>query len=116
MLAMMLAGMFVTAYVFVAALGLGSWEATIVTYPTAALLVMAAGMSIPMAVWMLARRMGSRNTAEMTAAMVLPVLPFCALVWLRVTQEPMCGAYCALSAVAMLGLMLFRRDIYSMHM
>jgi hypothetical protein len=33
---------------------------------------MAAGMTIPMAAWMLYRGMGRKNTAEMAAAMVLP--------------------------------------------
>jgi hypothetical protein len=80
----------------------------------ASLLVIAAGMSVPMAAWMLHRGMGRRNSAEMAAAMVIPVIPFLCLVWFDVTKSAQCGLYCAVSIVAMLGLMLYRRDEYSM--
>jgi hypothetical protein len=93
--------------------GLSSWQDATAAYPTASLLVMAVGMSVPMAGWMLLRGMGTRNTAEMVAVMVLPVVPFCVLVWLG--SEALCGLYCLVTVVAMIALMRFRRDAYTMH-
>ena len=52
----------------------------------------------------------------MAAAMVLPAVPFLCLVWFHVTNSAQCGAYCAVTIVAMLGLMFYRRDVYSMPM
>ena len=43
--------------------------------------------------WMLLRGMGWRNSCEMAAAMVLPVISF---VWLNITESAQCGAYCGL--------------------
>jgi hypothetical protein len=77
-------------------------------------LVMAAGMSLPMAAWMRFRGMGWRNAAAMTAAMVVPVFPFLCLVWFHVTKGALCGVYCALTVVAMFALMRYRREVYSM--
>ena len=48
--------------------------------------------------------------------MVLPVVPFLCLVWFDVTASAWCGAYCAMTIVAMLVLMRYRRSIYSMAM
>jgi hypothetical protein len=84
-------------------------------YPTQALLAMAAGMTIPMVAWMLYRGMGRRNSYEMAAAMVIPVIPFLCLVWFDVTESAQCGGYCALTIVAMLVLMHYRREQYSNH-
>jgi hypothetical protein len=58
--------------------------------------------------------MGWKNTYEMTAAMIAPVIPFLCLVWFDVTQSALCGAYCAVTLVAMLALMRYRRREYSM--
>lgn len=85
-------------------------------YPTQALLAMAFGMTVPMVAWMLFRGMGRRNAHEMALAMVLPVIPFLCLVWFNVTESAQCGAYCALTVVAMLALMRYRRSEYSMQM
>ena len=85
-------------------------------YPTQALLAMATGMTIPMVAWMLYRGMGRKNAYEMAAAMVLPVLPFLCLVWFHVTKSAQCGGYCAATILAMLALMAYRRDLYSMRM
>ena len=109
----MAAGMIAAGAIFVSVVGLKSWDQVIVQYPAQALLAMAGGMAIPMAAWMLWRRMGRRNSAEMAAAMVLPVLPFLCLVWSGVTKSAWCGPYCVLTVVAMLGLMFYRRDQYS---
>lgn len=115
MLAVMIAGMIASAAVLLTILGM-TWEEATVEHPTASLLVIAAGMSGPMTAWMLHRGMGRRNSAEMAAAMVLPVIPFLGLVWFDVTKSAQCGAYCVISIVVMLGLMAYRRAEYSSEM
>lgn len=115
MLGAMAVGMLATCAIFLSVVGLKTWEEVTVEYPNQALLAMAAGMTIPMVAWMLHRRMGRRNTLEMAAAMVLPVVPFLCLVWFDVTRSAQCGAYCAVTVVAMLALMAGRRSEYSMH-
>ena len=94
MLAAMAVGMIATGAIFLSAVGLKTWDQVTLQYPTQALLAMAAGMTIPMVAWMLFRGMGRRNSAEMAAAMVLPVVPFLWLVWFHVTNSAQCGAYC----------------------
>ena len=68
-------------------------------------------MSVPMAAWMVYRGMGWRNSSEMAAAMVVPVIPFLCLVWFNVTKSAQCGGYCLIVIAAMLGLMLYRRAV-----
>lgn len=116
MLAAMAVGMIATGAVFLSIVGLKTWDRVTVQYPTQALLAMAAGMTIPMVAWMLFRGMGRRNAYEMAATTVLPVVPFLCLVWSGVTNSAQCGGYCAVMIAAMLGLMLYRRDEYSMTM
>jgi len=113
MLAVMMVGMIAGAAIFLTIVGM-TWEEATTLHPMASLLVIAAGMSVPMAAWMLHRGMGRRNSAEMAAVMVIPVIPFLCLVWFDVTKSAQCGAYCVVTIVAMLGLMLYRRDEYSM--
>lgn len=113
MLAAMAIGMIVTGAIFLVVTGATTWEQVTVDYPTQALLAMAAGMTVPMAAWMLYRGMGWRNTGEMAAAMVLPVIPFLCLVWFDVTKSAQCGAYCIVTIAAMLAVMRFRRSVYS---
>jgi hypothetical protein len=113
MLAAMAVGMLATGAIFLSIVGLKTWDEVTIQYPTQALLAMAAGMSIPMAAWMLVRGMGRRNAYEMAAAMVLPVIPFLCLVWFGVTKSAQCGGYCAATIVAMLALMRYRRGSYS---
>ena len=115
MLAVMIAGMVGSAAIFLTVVQ-KDWEEATASYPVASLLVIAAGMTVPMAAWMLYRGMGWRNTSEMAAAMVLPVVPFLLLVWFDVTKSAQCGAYCLVAIAAMLGLMLHRRAEYSMEM
>jgi cytochrome bd-type quinol oxidase subunit 2 len=116
MLGAMVVGMIATGAIFLSIVGLKTWDQVTIQYPTQALVAMAGGMSIPMVAWMLYRGMGRRNTFEMAAAMVLPVLPFLCLVWFGVTKSAQCGGYCALTIVAMLVLMGYRRSQYSMPM
>ncbi len=113
MLAVMMAGMIVSAAVFLSVVGLKTWEEVTTQYATQSLLVMAVGMTVPMVAWMLHRGMGRRNSYEMAAVMVIPVIPFLCLVWFDVTKSAQCGGYCAATIVAMLALMLFRRSVYA---
>jgi hypothetical protein len=113
MFGIMMAGMVASAAVFLTIVHL-TWDEATVRYPTTSLLVIAAGMSVPMAAWMLYRGLGRGNTIEMAAVMVVPVIPFLCLVWLNITTSALCGPYCIIAIVAMLGLMLYRRDEYAM--
>jgi hypothetical protein len=114
MLAAMMVGMIATGAIFLSIVGLKTWDEVTNQYPTQALMAMAVGMSIPMVVWMLTRGMGWKNSYEMAAAMVLPVIPFLCLVWLGITDTAWCGAYCVVTVVAMLALMRYRRSQYAM--
>jgi hypothetical protein len=116
MLAVMMVGMVVSGAVLLSVVGLKTWEEVTTQYGAQALLVMAVGMTVPMAVWMLYRGMGWKNTYEMAAVMVIPVIPFLCLVWFDVTKSAQCGPYCATTIVAMLALMFYRRRDYSTSM
>jgi hypothetical protein len=115
MLGAMVVGMIVTGAIFVSIVGVKSWDEVTIQYPTQALLAMAVGMTLPMVLWMRYRGMSWRNSAEMAAAMVLPVFPFLCLVWFGVTESAQCGAYCAVMVVAMYALMRYRRVQYANH-
>jgi hypothetical protein len=115
MFAVMVAGMIAAAAIFLTIVGM-NWDEARAQHPVASLLVIATGMSVPMTAWMLYRKMGWRNSLEMAAAMVVPVLPFLCLVWFNVTKAAQCGPYCVISLAAMLGLMTYRRREYSMEM
>jgi hypothetical protein len=116
MLGIMVAGMIVTSVIFLAVVGLKTWDEITFVYPTQALLAMAFGMTVPMLGWMLYRGMGWKNSYEMALAMVLPMVPFLCLVWFNVTESAQCAAYCAVTVFAMLALMRYRRSEYSMQM
>ena len=115
MLAAMAVGMVATGAIFLSIVGLKTWDQVLTQYPTAALLAMAFGMTIPMAAWMTHRRMSRRNTYEMSAAMLLGAVPFLCLVWSGATKSAQCGGYCLLTIAAMLGLMWYRREDYAGH-
>ena len=115
MLGAMVVGMIATGAIFVSVVGVKSWDEVTIQYPTQALLAMAVGMTLPMVLWMRYRGMSWRNSAEMAAAMVLPVIPFLCLVWFGVTESAQCGAYCAVMVVAMYALMRYRRAEYAHH-
>ena len=114
MLGSMVVGMFLGTTMFVATVDV-SWDGALVRYPVQALVVMAVSMTVPMVAWMLYRRHGLRRTAEMAAAMILPVVPFVCLVAFDVTEGAACGLYCLATLPAMLGVMLYRRSEYSLH-
>jgi hypothetical protein len=116
MLAVMMVGMIVSAAVLLTVVGLKTWDEVTTQYGAQALLVMAVGMTVPMVAWMLYRGMGRKNSYEMAAVMVVPVIPFLCLVWLGITKSALCGPYCAVTILAMLALMFYRRSEYSSSM
>ncbi len=116
MLAAMTVGMVATIAIFLSVVGLSTWDEVTSQYPTQALLAMAVGMTVPMVAWMQYRGMGWKNSSEMAAAMVLPVIPFLCFVWFGITESAMCGLYCIVTIAAMLALMRFRWSEYSMQM
>jgi hypothetical protein len=110
LLAMML-GMFAGGALFVAATGISAEDA-IENHSVAWVSVMAFSMTAPMVAWMRHRHHPWNVCFEMTAAMVAPAIPLCAL-RMDVISGGICGAYCGLSLAAMLGVMVYRRDYYS---
>ena len=49
----------------------------------------------------------------MVVAMVAPAIPLCALRIADVISGGICGAYCGLSLVVMVGVMVYRREYYT---
>lgn len=113
MLGVMAVGMIASGAVLLSFVGLKTWDEVTTQYGTQALVVMAVGMTVPMAAWMLWRGMGWKNSYEMAAVMVIPVIPFLCLFWFDVTRSAQCGAYCAVTILGMLALMYYRRREYS---
>jgi hypothetical protein len=113
----MLIGMIVAIRLFTSAAGALvepiTWQDALVVYPAQALSVMSIGMTLPMIAWMRHRRFTWRLTYEMAAAMLLPAVPLICLALLGFIQGAQCGLHCMAAAVAMLGLMLYRRADYS---
>jgi hypothetical protein len=117
MLAAMGVGMAVGMRVHVAIAGLSSTGQAYRLYPAQSVSAMALSMALPMAGWMLLRGHGGRNSAEMTAAMLVPAIPFVVLCSLHVLMGGTSASiYMVVSTVAMIGLMVYRRDVYSMPM
>lgn len=112
MMAIMMVGMIAGAAALLTVVGLKTWDEVTTQYGTQALVVMAFGMTVPKVAWMLHRGMGWKNSYEMAAAMVIPVIPFLCLVWFGVTKSALCGPYCAVTILAMLALMFYRRQEY----
>jgi hypothetical protein len=115
MIVAMAIGMVVGLAVFLTAIGM-TFDEALVRRPTAILIVVAVSMTVPMIAWMRHRGHGWRSCSEMTAAMLVPVIPFLCLVWFDVTPSAQCGGYCALSVAAMLALMFYRRSEYGMQL
>jgi O-antigen/teichoic acid export membrane protein len=112
MLGAMAIGMFAGAAIFLSIVQL-TWEEALIQYPVQSLLVMAVSMTVPMVAWMRHTRHDRERTAEMAAAMVLPVIPFICLVAFDVTKGASCSLYCVTTVLAMLGVMYYRRSDYS---
>jgi hypothetical protein len=113
MFAVMVVGMIAAVAIFLTIVQV-TWGEALVQNPVQSLLVVAAGMTVPMAAWMRLRGHGWRSSAEMAAAMLLPVIPFLCLVWFNVTKSAQCGGYCIATIAAMLALMFYRRSEYTM--
>jgi hypothetical protein len=117
MFAAMWIGMAAGKPVFLAITGLSSAGQAYRLYPAQSVLSMAISMTLPMVAWMLFRGHGWRNSAEMAAAMLVPAIPFIILCSLHLLGGgPANGVYMMLSTLAMIGLMVYRRDVYSMPM
>lgn len=99
-----------------AALGVHTSAAAFARYPVLICLVVAAGMSTTMIAWMRYRGHTWRLCAEMTGAMLVPLVPIFALVGAGVLAgSAACGWYCLAMLPAMLVAMLLRRSEYSGH-
>jgi len=90
----MMAGMMVSAAIFLSAVGMTAAEA------------------VAMVTWMRHRRHTWRSSSEMAAAMVIPAVPLICLRLLDVISGPICGAYCFTTIVAMVVVMRYRRTDY----
>jgi flagellar biosynthetic protein FliP len=112
MLLAMMIGMFAGGAVFVTASGIAVEDA-IANHAVAWVSVMAFSMTAPMIVWMRYRGHAWSMSLEMAAAMIAPAIPLCLLRMTDIISGGICGGYCALSAVAMVGVMVYRRDYYS---
>jgi uncharacterized membrane protein YfcA len=112
MLGAMAIGMFAGAAIFLSMVQL-TWDEALIQYPVQSLLVMAVSMTVPMVAWMRHGRHDWERTAEMAAAMVLPVIPFICLVAFGVTKGALCSLYCVTTVLAMLSVMYYRRSDYS---
>lgn len=108
MLLAMVLGMSILPPVFWAAAGTGPRSA-LTAHPVASLLVMAASMTVPMCAIMRYRGHSRARTTEMGLVMLAPAVPFVVLKACGVIAGPVCGAYCAVSTAAMVGLILYRR-------
>ena len=110
-------GMMAGKPVFLAITGVSSTAQAGRLYPWQSVLGMGLSMTVPMVAWMLFRGHGRRNSAEMGAAMLVPAVPFIILCALHVLGgSKAVGVYMVVSTLAMLGLMAYRRAVYSMPM
>jgi hypothetical protein len=113
MLLAMMAGMMVGAFLFATALGTSVPEARR-EHALAWVLVMALDMTVPMVAVMLYRRHSWRSAGEMAAAMILPALPIVALQQHHVVSGSAGRLYMNVSMLAMIALIIYRRNEYRM--
>lgn len=107
----MMVGMVASAAVFLSTAGMTLDEA-LRRHAVLFVVVQAFGMTVAMVAWMRHRGHAWRSCSEMAAAMVVPAIPLICLRLLDVISGPICGAYCALTVVAMVLVMLYRRSDY----
>lgn len=107
----MMVGMIVSAAVFLSAVGMTAAQA-MRQHAVLFVVLQALGMTIAMVAWMRHRGHGWRSCSEMGAAMVVPAIPLILLRLAGTISGPICGAYCALSILAMVLVMLYRRSDY----
>jgi hypothetical protein len=107
----MMAGMMVSAAIFLTAVGMTAAEA-MREHAVLFVVLQALGMTVAMVTWMRHRRHTWRSSSEMAAAMVIPAVPLICLRLLDVISGPICGVYCLTTIVAMVVIMLYRRGDY----
>jgi hypothetical protein len=107
----MVAGMMVSAAIFLSALGMTAAEA-MREHAVLFVVLQAFGMTVAMITWMRHRRHTWRSSSEMAAAMVIPAVPLICLRLVDVISGPICGVYCFTTIVAMVVVMLYRRGDY----
>lgn len=108
----MMVGMIVSAAIFLSAVGMSAAEA-MRQHAVLFVVLQAMGMTLAMVGWMRHRGHTWRSCSEMSAAMVVPAIPLILLRLVGTISGPICGAYCALSIMAMVLVMLYRRSDYS---
>ena len=111
MFAAMMAGMMLGAGLFGAAIGASVPDARR-EHAVAWVLVMTLDMTAPMVAVMLYRGHSRRSAAEMAAAMIVPAVPIVALQLSDAVGESVGGAYMSISTLAMIALIIYRRDEY----
>jgi uncharacterized membrane protein YbjE (DUF340 family) len=111
MLVAMMVGMFAGGAIFTSALGITVEEA-IQDHSVTFVAVMAFSMTAPMVAWMHYRGHHWDRSLEMAAAMIAPAIPLCALGLAGAIAGSICGLYCLFSVVAMVGVMVYRRNEY----
>ena len=111
MLVAMTVGMFAGGAIFTSALGI-TVEQAIQDHSVPFVAVMAFSMTAPMVAWMRYRGHHWDRSLEMGAAMIAPAIPLCALGLAGVITASICGLYCFFSVVAMVGVMVYRRNEY----
>jgi hypothetical protein len=107
----MMAGMMISAAIFLTAVGETAAEA-MRGHAVLFVVLQAFGMTAAMIAWMRHRRHSWRSSSEMAAAMVVPAFPLVCLRLLDVIGGPICGLYCLATIVAMAVVMLYRRSDY----
>jgi hypothetical protein len=107
----MMAGMIVSAAIFLTAVGMTADEG-MREHAVLFVVLQALGMTVAMVAWMRHRRHNWRTSSEMAAAMVVPAVPLICLRLLDVISGPICSLYCLATIVAMVALMLYRRSDY----
>jgi hypothetical protein len=107
----MMAGMMVSAAIFLSAVGMTAAQA-MRGHAVLFVILQASGMTVAMVAWMRHRRQTWRSCSEMAAAMVIPAVPLICLRLLDVISGPICGVYCFATIVAMVVVMLYRRNDY----
>jgi hypothetical protein len=113
MFIVMMAGMMLGAVLLAAALGTSVPEARR-EHALAWVLVMALDMTLPMVAVMLYRGHSRRSAGEMAAAMIIPALPIVALQLSHVVGGWAGGLYMSVSMLAMIALIVYRRNEYRM--
>lgn len=112
----MMVGMAVLGGLFSGALAAAGvdYDAAEVRFPAVFALVMAFNMTAPMAWWMWRRGHGWRYTAEMSAAMFVPVLALIPPLWLgAISGETLSGIQHAAMIPSMVVVMLRRRKEFA---